>query len=129
MLPVPINLCLSGVSKIFAWGGGVHSVEHYTHTLTRGDTQNFCSMHLTEKLLYGEGTFDKFCSVGFLHKIFTYSSRALKARAKNVTIIYEIAPQAKIILKNAYFLEIFNENTFYFFRRKYFRAPEARAKF
>ena len=67
-------------------------------------------MHLTEKLLYGEGTFDKFCSVGFLHKIFTYSSRALKARAKNVTIIYEIAPQAKIILKNAYFLEIFNEN-------------------
>ena len=63
-------------------------------------------MHLTEKLLYGEGTFDKFCSVGFLHKIFTYSSRARKM----LTIISEIAPQAKIFLKNAYFLEIFNEN-------------------
>ena len=66
-------------------------------------------MHLTEKLLYGEGTFDKFCSVEFLHKIFTYSSRAPKAREKNVGYS-EIAPQAKIFLKNAYFLEIFNEN-------------------
>ena len=56
-------------------------------------------MHLTEKLLYGEGTFDKFCSVGFLH-----------IAQKMLIIISEIAPPAKIFLKNAYFLEIFNEN-------------------
>ena len=84
-------------------------------------------MHLTEKLLYGEGTL--FCSVGFLHKIFTYSIRGPKARAKMLTIISEIAPQAKIFLKNAYFLEIFNENlTLFTFLGKNTFARRRRAR-